>query len=100
MDDDKAVDQLTEAFLVASKILRPGEWAEQTKTFKREWRKEGVALAKAIRAAGGEIVFWKPFQPGDIPLPINVETHCFPFNTVRYKDMSHWCILRGPEVKP
>ncbi len=58
--------------------------------------KAECALA-ALGAAGAEVVLWRPFQPSDIPLPLDVETHCFPFGTVRYKDMTHWTILKGPQ---
>lgn len=87
MDDDKAVEVI--CTFVNECMMDP---FDATLDFAHE-------LLAALRAAGGEIVWWKPLEKADIPLPLDVETVCFPFGECNYDNITNWCILRGPEVK-
>ena len=83
MDDEKAVEVMARALRVPD---RNGVTAEEL----------AALCVAAIRAQGGEVVFWRPASEAT-PENIGAKGYAnWSPNGVR----THFAILRGPEVKP
>lgn len=79
MDDDKAVDVMARAL---AKNDGGAVW--------QDYGEDAQDILAAIRAAGGEVVWWKPISEyGGAHHADRVVRH-----------ESHFAILRGPEVNP
>lgn len=93
--DEKIVEIMARGLYEHDKHYTPA-WNDQLALVTDYYCWKARAALAALRAANMEVVQWRPLLKSDIPLPIDVETMCFPFGECRYEKITHWTIFKGP----